>query len=253
MVSDNWFESWFDSYLYEKLYAYRDDSEAKRLVKWITTRFPPERFTKTLDMGCGRGRHAIFLAQNGYHVTGVDLSSQAIGKARQKAENENVSGVTFEVGDMRIWRGGPFDLVCNLFTSFGYFENDVDNINVAQNMIDNLDERGFLVMDYLNQKYVRRNLVPEETLEIEGMTCHITREIRKDMVVKTLSFSPGDSEKEHQFQERVKMYDEEWFRSMFRGLGLTGFSFFGDYDGERFDPDRSPRLLMVVERDQGVI
>lgn len=41
---------------------------------------------RTVDLGCGTGRNALFLAQQGFHVTGIDYATSAIEKARQKAE-----------------------------------------------------------------------------------------------------------------------------------------------------------------------
>ncbi|MEX0680086.1 MAG: class I SAM-dependent methyltransferase [Balneolales bacterium] len=246
MTPKEWYESWFDSPLYDLLYKSRDDAEASKLVSWLTKYVPPGKYPQVLDMGCGRGRHAILMALQGYSVTGVDLSPYAIKKARQKAQDKHISCVVFDIGDMRNWRNGIFDLVCNLFTSFGYFNTDADNISVIKNMKSHLGNDSYLVMDYLNPEYVRKNLVPEETLDVGNHICRIRRFIEGDMVVKTISFSDGASGEQRQYQERVKMYDRNWFQKVFEGFGLTEMAFFGDYEGGEFDPVASPRLLMTV-------
>jgi cyclopropane fatty-acyl-phospholipid synthase-like methyltransferase len=51
-----------------------------------------------LDVGCGTGEHALYLAQHGHEVWGVDSSPTAIGKAQQKAAARGVA-VTFRVAD----------------------------------------------------------------------------------------------------------------------------------------------------------
>jgi cyclopropane fatty-acyl-phospholipid synthase-like methyltransferase len=51
-----------------------------------------------LDVGCGTGEHALYLAQHGHEVWGVDSSPTAIGKAQQKATARGVA-VTFRVVD----------------------------------------------------------------------------------------------------------------------------------------------------------
>ena len=53
---------------------------------------------KALDIGCGTGENAIFLAQNGFSVVGIDLIPSAIEKAKQKARKLGVA-IDFSVGD----------------------------------------------------------------------------------------------------------------------------------------------------------
>ena len=247
-TSDNWFESWFDSPLYEQLYANRDDAEAAKLTSWIAELLPPEQHPEVLDMGCGRGRHSLLLAGKGYRVTGVDLSPRAVETARRKAAESNITNVRFLTGDMRTWQGGPFHVVCNLFTSFGYFENDDDNMRVIRNMQANLKEGGWLVMDYLNPEYVRGNLVSEEKFTIGDMVCEIHRSIEKDMVVKSISFIPSDGRPYRHFQERVKLYDTDWFVGAFSGQDMAIKDILGDYQGGDYDPLSSRRMLMVISK-----
>lgn len=248
MASEEWFESWFDSPLYEQLYASRDDTEAAHLVDWIAGMIPPEQYPDVLDMGCGRGRHSVLLAEHGYSVTGVDLSPRAIKIAQKRAEDHKLENVRFEIGDMRSFRSAPFDLVCNLFTSFGYFEREEDNRKVIQNMSRLIRDDGFLVFDYLNAVTVQQNLVPEEDVTVGEMQCRITREVEGDTIVKTIFFNHGEEGREKRYQERVKLYGESWFRDAFDSSGLTITEVRGDYTGTRFDPDRSSRLLILARR-----
>ncbi len=250
MSSDSWFESWFDSPLYEQLYANRDDAEAARLVDWVSGQFPPVDHSRILDLGCGRGRHSLLLASKGYEVTGVDLSLHAINKARQKAREANIQNVRFETGDMRSWRKSPFDLVCNLFTSFGYFDEDNDNLHVVSNIKANLKTGGYLVMDYLNPSYVRETLVPEETTELGELSCRIHRHIENGMVVKSLSFVSREDGRSVSFQERVKLYDLQWFETAFTAHDMNIARLCGDYSGGGFDSLKSTRMVMVVHLNE---
>ena len=249
MASDLWFESWFDSPLYEQLYANRDDGEAEQLVSWISAAFPSLEHPEVLDMGCGRGRHSILLAKKGYTVTGVDLSPIAIRKSREKAEQMDIGNAAFVTGDMRIWKGGPFDLVCSLFTSFGYFEDDSENMGVLRNLAANIADSGFLILDYLNPLYVKSSLVPEEMANVGDLTCRITRKIEVDTVVKTITFLSTGSDKSMIYQERVKLYDSQWFRAAFERIGMRLSAIHGDYEGGLFDTESSSRMLMILEKE----
>ena len=70
-----------------------------------------------LDLGCGVGDNAIFLAQHGFTVTGVDFADAAIERARAKAHDDGVD-VSFIVDDVTHLRqvSGPFDLLVDYGT-----------------------------------------------------------------------------------------------------------------------------------------
>jgi SAM-dependent methyltransferase len=74
------------------------------LVREVETVAP----ARALDLGCGEGADAIWLAERGWTVTGVDFSSVAIGKARDLPP---VPGLNFVCADVLIWRAPePVDL-----------------------------------------------------------------------------------------------------------------------------------------------
>jgi cyclopropane fatty-acyl-phospholipid synthase-like methyltransferase len=85
---------------------------------WLTPQtLPPGR---AIDLGCGSGANAIFLAENGFTVTGVDFSSVAIAKAQAAAASRHVSNLTFLEADLtqpHIQRTlGEFDLLVDYGT-----------------------------------------------------------------------------------------------------------------------------------------
>ena len=72
----------------------KPSAELYRLVN----RLP--RGAKVIDLGCGEGRNALFLAENGLNVTAVDISDPGIDKLRHLADRKGLLVVT-EVQDMR--------------------------------------------------------------------------------------------------------------------------------------------------------
>src|SRR3972149_4614948 len=88
-----------------------------------------------VDLGCGRGRHAIPLSRRGYRVTGVDLSDKMLGLARERALREGAS-IEWVREDMRKFvRRGAFGACLSLFPSFGFFNDEENELvigNVAQ-------------------------------------------------------------------------------------------------------------------------
>src|ERR1700682_2828685 len=141
-----WWRSWFGpSYLalYDGFLAERTPVEIDQLEALLALR-PPRRI---LDCPGGQGRHAIELARRGYEVTGVDLSPYMLGVARERGEASGVR-VRWLAGDMReALPGETFDLVINLFTSFGYFDDEADDRRVVRAAASMLAPGGRVLLD----------------------------------------------------------------------------------------------------------
>ena len=97
---------------------------------------------RALDVGCGTGDNAIWLAGNGFQVTGVDVSDIALGRAREKAAKANAACV-FVLADFLKDRVGcaPFGFVFDR-GCFHTFDSKSDKRRFAQGVAANLDEGG---------------------------------------------------------------------------------------------------------------
>ncbi|MCB0512464.1 MAG: class I SAM-dependent methyltransferase, partial [Bacteroidetes bacterium] len=73
----NWFELWFNSPFYHILYKNRDQNEANIFIDNMITKLKMD-YGKILDLACGKGRHAYYLAEKGFDVIGVDLAENSI-------------------------------------------------------------------------------------------------------------------------------------------------------------------------------
>lgn len=246
----DWFEEWFDSPLYEKLYADRDEQEAEQLIEFLEKKLLSEEYHSILDLGCGRGRHSHSLAQRGYEVTGIDLSPEAIKTAKEKAEELGVGNVHFEVRDMRNPLPQTFDAVVNLFTTFGYFKSDKENALVLDSVVQMLKKEGLFVLDYLNAEKVRQSFVSEEEGEFQGIRYEIKRYIKEGAIHKDIAFAGDKLDKPKVYWERVKLYGLDWFKKEMKKHNLEIIDVSGDYQGSDFDPDTSPRLLIISKLKQ---
>ena len=122
-----WFESWFDTHYYHVLYKNRDHSEAEVFIKNLFNELAIQPGVNVLDLACGKGRHSIFVNSLGFDTTGVDLSTKSIAEAKI---NESETLRFFEHDMRNPLPNSEFGLVLNLFTSFGYFDCDDDNLAV---------------------------------------------------------------------------------------------------------------------------
>lgn len=240
---ENWFEAWFDTKYYHILYKNRDHSEAELFMKNISQHLNIQKENKTLDLACGKGRHATFLNSLGFNVMGVDLSKASIISAK-KAENNKLK---FFVHDMREpIIDQKFDFVLNLFTSIGYFDDENDNIKMLQSVHSYLNKNGILVIDFLNETKVRSELERSTIKKIDGIDFHIEKEIVDGVIVKTISFS--DKGEDFQYQERVHALKLENFKEYLTAadFGITQLA--GNYDLSGFDKENSDRLIIFAKK-----
>ena len=237
----NWFASWFDTPYYHILYKDRDNTEAQLFMDNITQYLNLPEDAKILDLACGKGRHSIYLNQLGYDVTGADLSENSIAEA-SKHSNEKLH---FEVHDMREPFGQKFDAIFNLFTSFGYFEDDADNLKTLKSICASLTEYGFGVIDFMNVHHVLKNLVPEETKTVEGIDFHIKRYYADGHIFKEITFE--DKGEKFHFTERVQALTLEDFETMMEESGIYLLGVFGDYKLRKFLKNESERLIMIFK------
>lgn len=239
--TENWFASWFDTPYYHILYKDRDEAEAQHFMDNLTHYLNLPEDAKILDLACGKGRHSMYLNTLGFDVTGADLSENSIAEA-SAATNDKLH---FKVHDMRLPFEEKFDAVFNLFTSFGYFENDEDNLTTLKAIHDSLSEYGFAVIDFMNTNYVINNLVPEEVKTVEGIDFHIKRYVKDNHIYKEIDFE--DKGQKFHFTEKVKALTLSDFEQMMEEAGIYLLDVFGDYKLRKFYKNDSERLIMIFK------
>ena len=239
----DWFSKWFDSKYYHILYKDRNQQEAENFLKNLSKLDFFKKDSKIIDIACGKGRHSLFLSDLGYDVTGVDLSENSI-KHAQQFEKKNLK---FDVSDMRkTYKKKSFDIALNLFTSFGYFEKEEDNISAIKAMSENLKKDGILIIDFLNSKKVIDNLVQKETKEMDGVTFNISRKVEDGFICKNIRFS--DKGENYDFNEKVKAITLDDFTKLLNFAQLQITKVFGDYNLNKFNSVNSDRLIIVAKK-----
>lgn len=236
-----WFASWFDTRFYHILYRDRDDTEAQVFMDNLTQYLNLPEGGAILDLACGKGRHSRNLNKIGFNVTGIDLSENSIAFAKQ-FENHRLQ---FEVHNMCKPYPKQFDAVFNLFTSFGYFDRDEDNLNTIKAIKANLNTTGFGVIDFMNTEFVIDNLVPENSKTVDGITFNLKRFVKDGYIVKTINFfTDGET---YNFEERVRAFTLADFETLFAEAGVHLLDVFGDYKLRKFNSKSSERLVMIFK------
>ncbi|MDD9995204.1 MAG: class I SAM-dependent methyltransferase [Dehalococcoidia bacterium] len=204
---------------------------------------------RVLDLCCGTGRHAVPLARAGLKVTGLDMSEEYLDMAGSAAREAGVK-VRLVCGDMReIPYEGEFDAVVNMFTAFGYFDDDADDQRVLDGAAAALRPGGRLLLDLLNRDWVAANYVRNESREGEDGTVY--REMRtfdpvagRNHVEFTIT-SPGGVERKT--SHHIRLYVATEVSEMLRSAGLLLERVYGGFDGSRLSVE-ARRMILVAGR-----
>ena len=136
-----------------------------------------------------------------------------------------------------------FNAVFNLFTSFGFFDDDEDDLKTIKSIKANLKEHGIGVIDFLNADFVVQNLVKENTKTIDGIDFCVKRHVENGFIVKDISFIANGTP--YHYQELVKALTLKDFERMFAQANIQLLDVFGDYKLNKFNKDTSERLIMI--------
>ena len=234
----DWYEQWFgEDYLH--IYQHRDETEAERAIELIATNLVGRKIDAVLDLACGAGRHTRILEERWWTV-GLDLSMSLLKIARRET-----TGARYVRADMREipFAANSFDLVVNLFTSFGYFDDDREHVRVLSCVKSSLTSGGTLVIDFLNATKVRHTLVPYDERDQNGITIEQRRRISPDnrFVEKKITLR----ERGKDYIERVRLLSPKDLERMLITAGFQVSKVFGDYAGRGWSED-SPRTIMFA-------
>jgi len=243
MKKKSWFASWFDTKYYHILYKNRNDAEAQLFLDNLIAKLNPTKRSKLLDPACGKGRHSIYMASKGYQVEGVDLSAQSIKHAQQFAH----ARLSFDTHDMRkVYKARHFNFILNLFTSFGYFDNEQDSLDTLNSVVKGLKKDGIFVMDFFNATKVMANLKAREQKTVDGVRFKIKRSVKNGFIVKNIRFT--DKGKSYEFEERVRAYQYRDLKKLFEQAGLEITDRYGNYKLQKYVAKSSDRLILVARK-----
>jgi ubiquinone/menaquinone biosynthesis C-methylase UbiE len=200
---------------------------------------------RILDVRCGHGRHTAELARRGHRVTGVDLNDAPLGVARAHAPDAELLQ-----GDMReLPVDGPFDVVLNLWTSLGYFEDDADNERALAEFARVAAPGGAVVIETINPFYLHQHLRPHGWDELpDGSLLLDDRELDpvsgRTNTIATL-VAPDGSRRD--LPNSIRLYTVPELGSLCRRAGLGVERVYAGYDGVPFDGD-SFRYILVARK-----
>ena len=211
-----------------------------------------------LDLACGIGRHSVLLAEKGYKTVGVDISPTLIARAKELANESNVSErVEFVVGDMRkVWellrdRGEGFDVAINLLTSHGYWDEETDR-EIFRQTLDLAKPNGIFIIHTVNRDYLVRNfqardwspiqegrfMTMERRLDLESSRMYVTWKYYEQQGEDLIH--EGTAELDH------RVYSIHELRKQVGDSGWKPVSCYGDFDMQPLTMDSG--IILVAKK-----
>lgn len=205
-----------------------------------------EKNARILDLGCGIGRHSLELAHRGYQVIGVDLTECYLTKARRQADIEGLA-IEFIRKDMRWFRQTErFDVVINMFTAFGYFEDPQEDKHVAANMYACLRKGGKLIMDLAGKEVLARIHRERDWYEDNGRIFLRECKMRRNWSWAENRWIMIENGEKKEFKFGHRIYSAVEINNLLNECGFESVSIYGNLSGA--DYDRNATRLIAVAR-----
>jgi len=243
-----WWERFFDTEIGEVMFTEEAWQRAEELCDPLVRLLGIEPGAEILDLACGTGRFALPLAKRGFHVIGLDYSAPYLKQAQVKAQERGLS-VELVQADMRaIPFEGEFDTVVNLFTSFGYFEDDRDHLKVLQEVHKSLKPGGRFLLEMANRDWLIRRFQAHDWHEFPDFLALEERRFvpeRDCIETKWVKLYPDGRRKE--YTSSLRLFTLRELIELFSRAELKILSYYGNLKGEPWGLDEN-RLVLVAER-----
>lgn len=199
--------------------------------------------TKVLDLACGPATHVVALARSGADVTGVDLSPAMLDRAREACESAGVAAKLIQADMLEYTEPGAYDLIINMYTSFGYFTDAGDNLTVLRNAFTSLAPGGTLLIDVLGKEVLAGWVGRPKVVDVDGGTAFMRDTILDDWTRLKTDWTLVRGGEARQASILSYLYSAAELKALFETAGFTGVECFGDFDGSLYD-NHARRLIV---------
>ncbi|MFI6031202.1 class I SAM-dependent methyltransferase [Amycolatopsis magusensis] len=228
------------------MFSRRRAAEAAELVaKSPLLAFPAG--ARVLDLCCGPAIHVVPLAQRGDRVTGVDLSEVMLARARETCREAGVDVRLVQADMLDFAEDRAFDVVLNLYTSFGYFDDPADNLRVLRNAHASLDRGGTLLIDVLGKEVLASWVGRPQAVDVEEGTVFMRDTILDDWTRLRTEWTLVAGDTVRRATITSFLYSAAELRALFQQAGFTDVECFGDFDGSPYD-NHARRLIVRGRR-----
>ncbi len=244
-TDSTWYRQHFNED-YRTLYAARDDAEAEVQVAFAEEQLKIRPHDRVLDLCCGHGRHLEALAKRNIRATGIDLSLPLLKEALVRGNGALLRADMRKLPFAADAEG--FSVLLNFFTSFGYFQEENDNLAVIEEIARVLRPGGRFLLDLMNPHNASSpdpsTLREEGSFKIAEERWFSQENQRVEKRIRLLDRTTG---RESEYMESVRVYLEDEIISILAERNLKVEQVFGDFEGSAFATE-SPRQVLCGVR-----
>ncbi|MCP4584062.1 MAG: methyltransferase domain-containing protein [candidate division Zixibacteria bacterium] len=199
--------------------------------------------SKFLDCPCGIGRISIPLAKKGIKVSGADITKPYLEELAVKSKKAKLK-IELKHCDMRrINYDSKFDAGGNLWTSFGYFEKESDNLLVIKKMYKALKPGGKFLLHVINRDWIMVNYNPRGWQRINDMKIVEERSFDYSKSINTGIWYFIEDGNERACETKIRMYSFHELNAMFKKVGFINIEGYGSIKDEPIDRHK---MMMFV-------
>lgn len=240
-ITSDWWNEFFAEFrpFFAKIPATVTNAEIKFYIDKLNLKVG-ESF---LDCPVGIGRIALPLAKKGIKVTGVDIMPSYLGELSEKASKAKLPMKLFHLDMRKIDFENQFDAVGNLWTSFGYFEKESDNLLVLKKLYKALKPGGKFVIQIINRDWIMKNFEPNSWYEVNDVKVLEKREFHYDKSISSTVWTFIKDGEEKSIDTFIRMYSYHELKQM---LEKVGFKNVIGYGSVKEDPISSNSREMFI-------
>lgn len=204
--------------------------------------------TTGLDLSCGPGRHLLGFADQDIQMTGVDLSGFLLNQAANHIESEGVDA-DLVLSDLLDYQPRhSFDLITNLFSSFGYYDDPKDNQLLLNKIHQWLNPSGYFVLDVFSKEQAAMHIEPVHCTEYDNGDIRFERPLLTDhLSVYSNEWILVRGDKAYRWSYQHYVYSAVELEDMLQQAGFTAIDIYGSFSGDDYDMD-AERLVVVAQK-----
>jgi SAM-dependent methyltransferase len=244
--------AWFDNNeMWEVFYDCMFDQESFALANQQCQQIldiVDRPINSVLDMACGPGRHVLGFSRLGLKVSGVDLSGYLLNQAANLIEQQQLDATLIHSDLLNYQPRQKFDLITNLFTSFGYYADAAENQQVLNNAFNWLNTEGTLVIDTFGKEQAAHAIEPVHCTEYDNGDLRFERPLlTENMSVYANEWILVRDNQAYRWEYEHFVYSANELTAMLKQAGFKTVEIYGSFDTDDYDLG-AERLVAVARK-----
>ena len=240
-ANHEWWHEFFPAF--RPIFGIISRKQTNAQVRYVIRKLNLRPGHKFLDCPCGIGRIALPLAKEGIRVTGVDITPSYLTELESKAKRGGLKIECVHRDMRRIDFKDKFDAAGNLWTSFGFFEKESDNLLALKKMFLALKPGGKFLLHVINRDWIMAHYQTQDWLECKGIKILLSNSFDYEKSISLGDWHMIKDGRENVYKTSIRMYSCHELINMFSRVGFVDIQTFGTTTDEPVD--RNQRMMFI--------